>query len=836
MERFTEESKATKEAIGEEVKSTGVNAAKESQPPNREPVQGVSQGDTLGDLPLTQDLKEGGEWRLVVYRRRKARQHHLQPTNGRPPIQAGSHKWRMGKAKDTVQGRFVSKEVQIAFNSAFKEGRCLRCLAKGHKRAQCRDPIRCFKCKSLGHHSGSCRQFNRVGNPIKRDQRDSARPTRFVTKHNSFVQVLTKENALPTKTNSKTEMDIEEEEPFLNERPDEAQVFTAARGELRPENEHLDRTGVIIMLQGAPTPDLPREIARTFARVHGWQSRDYEVMPSADSPFLVICPGILIRDQVVLRGVYRIRPGVVIRVLEWGVDLNMAYNPPPCEAWLRFIHLPYQAWNSPDIRKTTTVLGLITGIMPYGRAAGHFKHITLRIACEDPAEIPKHLMYHEGELSTRVRVKLLRWRFYENSPFPLHPQQQRAHGNPRNPPLNHDGPQPQQQNDDHQRQQSSGTTTLDDSVNNYSTGVNFHTPARRTQEGGSVEGIKKKAEQAGEEMVQSEVTRMTTQAHSEKETRDQNMANVANLPGDKYQVQIGDTMRVLLISPQGQSGGQISPQRSHNDMREVRGEEKDGMQGIFIDKMHFAEGEVTLDEEEFNEVAEQQDNTIKEGHIIVQTVTVGVPEEKDNDGHHALQLGCQVGSKEINGKELIEAQQRQAQNGGTFFPFSLQANKCMEGTGPWQAQSAMEAQQFGLSPPSNKTLESKLTSTEAHLDEGIAAASLLRNTPPPKKGKENSIPLRRSARAEAKGTAEKGYYRRMEGGARRPKPIEKEKLKIDFEAKRDDIAHQLAIEIVAGSGLTVTDQIRLAFEEATLKDVTEIDEDLLAMTGHTTNV
>ena len=163
-------------------------------------------------------------------------------------------------------------------------------------------------------------------------------------------------------------MDFEEEEPFLNERPDESHVFSAARGTLRPENEYLDRTGMIIMLQGAPTPDLPRDIARTFARRHGWQWQDYEVLPATDSPFLVICPGMLIRDQVVLRGVYRIRPGVVIRVLEWRVDLNMAYNPPPCEAWIRLIHLPLQAWNPPEIRKTTTQLGLITGIMPYGRA------------------------------------------------------------------------------------------------------------------------------------------------------------------------------------------------------------------------------------------------------------------------------------------------------------------------------------------------------------------------------------------------------------------------------------------------------------------------------------
>lgn len=104
-----------------------------------------------------------------------------------------------------------------------------------------------------------------------------------------------------------------------------------------------------------------------------------------------------------------------------------------------------------------------------------------------------------------------------------------------------------------------------------------------------------------------------------------------------------------------------------------------------------------------------------------------------------------------------------------------------------------------------------------------------------KKGKENLVPVRRSARKEAKESAEKGYYRSMEKGAARLKINGKDKLRIDFEAKRDDINHQLAMVIVSGLGIAATEQIGQAFQEAATKDVAEKSKDLQALTGHTSN-
>jgi hypothetical protein len=43
--------------------------------------------------------------------------------------------------------------ARAAFLRRFR-GRCLRCLSKNHRRADCRDPVRCIDCWAWGHTAG----------------------------------------------------------------------------------------------------------------------------------------------------------------------------------------------------------------------------------------------------------------------------------------------------------------------------------------------------------------------------------------------------------------------------------------------------------------------------------------------------------------------------------------------------------------------------------------------------------------------------------------------------------------------------------------------------------
>lgn len=384
---------------------------------------------------LSTPINEDGDWTTVCRNKHSLNNIH----QGKPRFRQNNRRdvadqQYLGKRKNPPKGGFVADEIQKAYHIAFKERRCFRCLSKSHKKAQCREPLRCFKCKHLGHQMG---RWTKKTNPsdlsIKEDPRVHCRVKKPSEQAQTYAQVVKQQ--FQTNTEPAREMQMEPE-PFADARPDERNVFTPAREYLRPQNEFLDRTAMIVMVQGPPLPDLPRDIARSFARHHGWQWQDYHVMPAREAPFLVICPGPNLKDAIVNGGVYTVRPGIQVRAVEWGIDLNMAYDPPPFEAWVKLTYLPLQAWNTIDLRKVTTEIGHITAIIPYGRPAGHYRHIILRVLCEDPATIPMHIKYHEGDLATRIRVRLLSWRDYEPGPFPLHIH----NGNPQAPP-----PQPPQQ-------------------------------------------------------------------------------------------------------------------------------------------------------------------------------------------------------------------------------------------------------------------------------------------------------------------------------------------------------------------------------------------------------
>lgn len=351
-----------------------------------------------------------GQWKEVVYKKKKRQldRDHLKSN----PTQR-SHKWSRGNNTNSLTKGFATQQNQKAYMRAFRERRCFKCLAKDHQKYQCREPFRCFQCGGYGHKAGSCRTITKEKPSIK----PNTNPARKRTPDISYSAIL-KHNKNQTdlhKTNNETM------EPFWEERPEEMEVYCATRDYLRPQNEFLESTGMIVMMRGAQIPDMEREIARYFARTFGWLWQDYEVSSAAEAHFMVICPGENIRNALVRANPHTLRPGVQFTVHEWTLDWNMVIDPPLCEAWVRLIGLPVQAWNIIELKKFTTKMGKITAVLPFGREAGHFRHITLKIACEDPRRISRFAKYREGNRATRVRIRLLDWRVRQPGPFPLHP-------------------------------------------------------------------------------------------------------------------------------------------------------------------------------------------------------------------------------------------------------------------------------------------------------------------------------------------------------------------------------------------------------------------------------
>jgi hypothetical protein len=89
---------------------------------------------------------------------------------------------------------------------------------------------------------------------------------------------------------------------FHAERPEQRDVFLTEREVYDEETSYLLRTSIILLLRGALTLELERDIATKLAEVHGQPDERFLVRPTTITPFLLVCPEDILRDMVVRRG------------------------------------------------------------------------------------------------------------------------------------------------------------------------------------------------------------------------------------------------------------------------------------------------------------------------------------------------------------------------------------------------------------------------------------------------------------------------------------------------------------------------------------------------------
>jgi hypothetical protein len=106
----------------------------------------------------TQQINEKG-WRVVQSKR--SRREVKKQTTIQP------HTTRQNTHNEASRSHPPPTE-SMTMQQAFNEERCFWCLAKGHRRAQCRDSLRCFKCKRVDHNIKYCRYKHQQARQTKR--------------------------------------------------------------------------------------------------------------------------------------------------------------------------------------------------------------------------------------------------------------------------------------------------------------------------------------------------------------------------------------------------------------------------------------------------------------------------------------------------------------------------------------------------------------------------------------------------------------------------------------------------------------------------------------------
>lgn len=91
---------------------------------------------------------------------------------------------------------------------------------------------------------------------------------------------------------------------------------------------------------------------------------------------------------------------------------------------------PMHMFNTDQLNRLTTRLGMIRHVMPFGLQVRQMEHITVNVGTNHQRRIPKWLRVEEGEFEGRIHVKLLAWRVEQLGFFLLTPD-----ANPPGPPL-----------------------------------------------------------------------------------------------------------------------------------------------------------------------------------------------------------------------------------------------------------------------------------------------------------------------------------------------------------------------------------------------------------------
>lgn len=359
--------------------------------------QGEVRATVKGATNYTTDDINGG-WQTV----RNRKEHRKEKNNTQP-----------------LKKPFSTVEVKSGYDRAFKEGKCFRCLASGHRKAQCRDPIRCFKCLKLGDSSSRCSGPIKQTEPRVKPNYQGGNSGRHQSTYANIVKGKIHAQRRPM------------EEEFWDERPEEEEIFLPPRTALRPDNLYLQKAAWVKLQAGTMKDEVLYELKRVLVVRHGGDFSSYKIHDTGEGQYLMVFQNEQVRDAAFEQGPYAIpSQQALVQFEKWKVTSGMAFQPPGYQTWIKLTGLPLHLWNEDYLKRVTAKLGIIKNTLPYGERVNQLHSVTIYMATKHPQNIPKNLLVREGDCKKSVKVQLIGWRFAQPGYF--HPPDRPMRGQPCN--------------------------------------------------------------------------------------------------------------------------------------------------------------------------------------------------------------------------------------------------------------------------------------------------------------------------------------------------------------------------------------------------------------------
>lgn len=363
-------------------------------------------------MSIARDIEEG--WKVVTRRRR------VSTTKRRSTAQKPSN--------------FPNKQHAVLL----KQGRCFKCLQRGHKKSSCNAPRRCFNCQSSQHISRHCKasfgrkKFNEedqrlhshVLNNSKEDKhsRDSIKGSKTAPPSYTTLPHNIHKHFQMEVPNNWQHVQMRDPDFVNNDRIHELRVFLQPRDALHHVNRFLDRSAIIFTGPHYNESHLAPRLATALARHFDRYESDFTIsrLSPDHGDFIVVFPTVHMRNLAVEEGVFHLGNNTEVQLIEWADEMGMAYDPTTHIARLRLTGVPLQNWNRSDLTSIVSGFGYLLRVAPFF-VNGNYDTLQVLVACRDLLSIPRGIMLTDEPHATMIQVELQGWMQGEGGRLPPPP-------------------------------------------------------------------------------------------------------------------------------------------------------------------------------------------------------------------------------------------------------------------------------------------------------------------------------------------------------------------------------------------------------------------------------
>ncbi|KAF3335310.1 hypothetical protein FCM35_KLT19817 [Carex littledalei] len=258
-----------------------------------------------------------------------------------------------------------------------KQGRCLHCFLRGHKKKDCLRQIKCFICKKTGHASKHCkttsinasknRPPHRPINPEPQTQHDAT------DKNKPLKSIQTHPFSSMANTINWETMDLMDPDDLDAGRMESMRVFLPPRGPLRTVNSFLERSAMVLAGPHQITRYLAHRLTVKLANYFNLQPRDFHVSRVNQNygDFIVRFPNANLRDHAVAVCAFTLGPDVQLQLVEWSPGMGVVYDPITHKARLRLYGLPLHNWNIHDLDIVVSGFGHLLRVENFSTNGNH---------------------------------------------------------------------------------------------------------------------------------------------------------------------------------------------------------------------------------------------------------------------------------------------------------------------------------------------------------------------------------------------------------------------------------------------------------------------------------